>query len=589
MNIRPLTFAGCFGWLHAASSGSLGVVMCASWEYEASATRQSWRVLADRLAGAGLPTLRFDYPGCGDSLGSSDAPGAFEATLKSIGAACEALRERTGVHRVALVGLRLGASMALLAAETLDVESVAMIRPVVRGKSYMAEQRALARIVQTREAPQVRRDADPGALEVEGYRLGPESVERIVKIDLLASDRPAPERVLIAGEPGSTQYDALREKLVMRRAFVTRLDLAEVAGWAPVPVPVPPPLIDCDAIAAWLKSAATPQPLRPVEEPSLETATFRETAMAFGPGRALTGILCRPTRGRPEAERHAALFLNTGANSHIGAGRAAVFHARGLAERGITSLRMDILGVGDSAWTNEGPLSAIHHAERSRDVSEAIDELRALRLDEISLIGVCSGAFLAFQTALADPRVHRILLANPQFWLPPTPEKLADPMKGAYGSTSGYLTKFMSMTTWRRMLGGELKLSTLRGIAGELVERLVSRARAAWQRAKAKCLRRSLGPGKLVDHLRQLEARGCQVQLVLSEGDPARETLAALLPGGDLGALDGLIRIVAAEGADHAFVMRRTREEFLELLSEFLGAPKDADMTRASELREKAA
>jgi len=321
----------------------------------------------------------------------------------------------------------------------------------------------------------------------------------------------------------------------------------------------------------------------------LETATFREAAIAFGGGRALAGILCRPTRVREDTERRAAIFLNTGANSHIGAGGTAVYQARGLAERGIASLRMDILGIGDSAWTNEGPLSAIHQAERSRDVSEAIDELSALHLDEIALIGVCSGAFLAFQSALADPRVSRILLANPQFWLPPTPEKLADPLKGAYGSTWGYVSKFFSVSTWRRALGGELKLATLRGIAREISARMASRGLAAVQRASARWLRRSLGQGKLVAQLRKLQARGCQVRLLLSEGDPAWETLAALIPGGDLRVLDGLMEIVAAEGADHAFVMRRTREEFLQRISEFLGAPGDGQPRYATPIRDRAA
>jgi pimeloyl-ACP methyl ester carboxylesterase len=580
MNLRPLTFAGCFGWLHQATAGSLGVVMCASWEYEAAATRRSWRVLADRLAEAGLPTLRFDYTGCGDSLGAADAPGAFEAMQASIGAACEALRERAGVDRVALVGLRLGAAMALLATEALDLEAVAMIRPVVRGKSYIAEQRALARLVQSREAPEVRRDADPGAIEVEGFRLSPESLERIARIDLLASDRPAPPRVLIACEPGSTQYELLREKLVGRGAFVTRLDLAEVAGWAPAPVPIPPPLADCDAIATWLKSAATPGTPRPAEGPCLETQTFRESAMAFGAGRALTGILCAPTRPRAECKRRLAILLNTGANSHIGAGRAAVIQARGLAERGVASLRMDIFGIGDSGWTREGPLSAIHHAERSRDVSDAIDALSTLHFDEIALVGVCSGAFLAFQTALADPRVNRILLANPQFWLPPAPESLADPLQGAYGSTSTYAWKLLSPTTWRRALVGELKLKAVLGIGREIAGRLFGRVHAKWRR-------RASNEGDLVALLRRLQTRGCEVQLVLSEGDPAREALLGHLPGRDFSALDGVMRIIEAEGADHAFVMRRTRQAFLEWLGEFLGAPKDA--RRETATRDEAA
>jgi pimeloyl-ACP methyl ester carboxylesterase len=568
--------------------------MCASWEYEACATHQSWRVLADRLAEAEMPTLRYDYPGCGDSLGDSDTPGAFEAMQKSISAACGALRSRTGVHRVALVGLRLGASMALLAAETLEIEAVALIRPVVRGKSYLAEQRALARLVQARERWRDRRETDPGALEVEGFRLSPESVERIAKIDLVASDRPAPRRVLIAGEPGSIQYEALRDKLVAQSVSITRIDLAEVAGWAPaVAVPVPPPLADCDVIAAWLKGSNNPQTSSPTWGPGPQDATFPEyattelasptaeglglqdsifveAAMTFGPGGALSGILCRPSR--VSSKTSAVIFLNTGANSHIGAGRATVFHARSLAARGIASLRMDIFGIGDSSWTKEGPLSAIHHAERSSDVSQAINELRMLHFEEISLVGVCSGAFLAFQTALEDSRVDGILIANPRFWLPLTSNELADPMSGFYDPTPVYVKKFVSLTTWRRAIGGELKLPTMYSIARELGARSARRAFSTMQRAQAKLFPRSIGPGKLVPQLRQLAARGCRMRLLLSEGDPGWEALAALLPGGDLAVLDGLLPIVIAEGADHALVTRRTREEFSRLLCDFLEA-----------------
>ena len=127
--MEAVSFAGCFGWLHQGGGGALGVVLCGSWEYEALATHQSWRVLADRLAEAGLPTLRFDYLGAGDSLGASQAPGALDAAVGSIKAAVAFLRQSAGVNCVALVGLRLGAALAMLAAEECEVEAAVLIRP----------------------------------------------------------------------------------------------------------------------------------------------------------------------------------------------------------------------------------------------------------------------------------------------------------------------------------------------------------------------------------------------------------------------------------------------------------------------------
>jgi hypothetical protein len=69
----PVTFAGCFGWLHPAP-GRRGVVLCNAWGQEALCAHRSWRLLAMDLAAAGLPTLRFDYPGTGDSLDDPETP-----------------------------------------------------------------------------------------------------------------------------------------------------------------------------------------------------------------------------------------------------------------------------------------------------------------------------------------------------------------------------------------------------------------------------------------------------------------------------------------------------------------------------------
>jgi len=574
--MRLVTFAECFGWLHQASDSRLGVVMCASWEYEAAAVGQTWRVFADRLANAGLPTLRFDYPGCGDSLGTSEAPGAFDNALASISAAAETLRAQAGVDRIALVGHRLGAALALMAAETLDAEAVALIRPVVRGKTFVAEQRALSRILQAREGVAVRRDSEPGVLVVEGFRLSPESLERIGKIDLTGLKEPGPKRVLIAGEPCSAQYDVLNDSLVARGASVTRYDLSEVAGWAPALIPVEPPLADCDSISSWLQVDAESRVLRPIsktrwptESAALRTGSFQEAAIAFGPAQSLTGILCRPARTVAGAASRAVVFLNTGANSHIGAGRTAVLHARDLAEFGIASFRIDIKGLGDSAWTMEGPLSAIHYAERAADVSAAIDVLKGKNYDDITLVGICSGAFLAFQCALNDSRVDRVLLANPQFWLQPSAQQIVDSMDDTYGSFTAYTAMLFKKETWQRIFDGHPKIARDAQILSVLTARAFKRTREAVQRASSVLFRPEPKGSELSSLLAKLKARDCEAMLVLSEGDPARGILEGLLPGVDFGAVEGL-RIIDAHGADHTFVMPRTRNEFFRLICDCL-------------------
>ena len=63
-----VSFGDCFGWFHPAA-GNKAVLLCGALGYEGFCAHHPWRILADQLQAAGLPALRFDYQGTGDSLG----------------------------------------------------------------------------------------------------------------------------------------------------------------------------------------------------------------------------------------------------------------------------------------------------------------------------------------------------------------------------------------------------------------------------------------------------------------------------------------------------------------------------------------
>jgi len=348
ISMTPVSFGGCFGWVHQAAGGSRGVVLCAASGSEALGAHQSWRVLADRLAAEGLPTLRFDYPGYGDSLGDDGDPGAIEASVGSIRQAVNQLREQTGVTEVALIGLRLGAAFAIEAAlGDATVDRLALVTPVVRGKGFLVEQRALAKVI--------------------AARGGANAVDAIARIDLQSLDQPPARRILIVGEPGARRYDAFALKLKQLGCSVATLELSEVAAWRPSTIPAPPPLEDIQSIVDWVREGAYPKPAHPVAASGIETETFVESILQFGDANRLIGVLCRPRVEVKTRAGQALIFLNTGANHHMGSGRTAVEHARFLAAQGYASLRMDCLGIGDSDWLPQGPLAVIHHDERAVD------------------------------------------------------------------------------------------------------------------------------------------------------------------------------------------------------------------------------
>ena len=142
--MRPVELRGVSAGCIRSADGR-GVVLCNSFGYEQLSVHRVWRGLADQFAAAGLPALRFDWHGSGNSVGDYADPERVRAWLESVRGAVALLRAETGVSEVALVGLRLGATLATLVAEELgDVESLALLAPVVSGKAYVREMRALS-------------------------------------------------------------------------------------------------------------------------------------------------------------------------------------------------------------------------------------------------------------------------------------------------------------------------------------------------------------------------------------------------------------------------------------------------------------
>lgn len=120
-------------------AGEVGAILVVGGaQCRAGSHRQSV-TLARQLANAGLPCLRFDLPGLGDSPGT---PYAFEDTAPQLCAAIDALfHHQPDLKRVALWGLCDGASAALLFVQKqLDarVAGLALLNPWMRSEASLA-------------------------------------------------------------------------------------------------------------------------------------------------------------------------------------------------------------------------------------------------------------------------------------------------------------------------------------------------------------------------------------------------------------------------------------------------------------------
>jgi pimeloyl-ACP methyl ester carboxylesterase len=98
--------------------------------------------IAQMLADAGFHVFRFDYYGTGDSAGN-DADVDLTQWRANVLTAVQELRDVSGLNKIRLVGLRLGAALAFLAADEVEPDLIVLWDPVVRGEEYLHELKSL--------------------------------------------------------------------------------------------------------------------------------------------------------------------------------------------------------------------------------------------------------------------------------------------------------------------------------------------------------------------------------------------------------------------------------------------------------------
>ena len=119
---------------------AVGVLIIVGGPQCRSGSHRHFRLLASRLSADGVPVMRFDHRGIGDSCGTAQG---FESIEPDIGAAIgEFLSQCPTVRKVVLWGLCDGASAALLYCQSIRDERVAglvLLNPWVRSEQSLAK------------------------------------------------------------------------------------------------------------------------------------------------------------------------------------------------------------------------------------------------------------------------------------------------------------------------------------------------------------------------------------------------------------------------------------------------------------------
>jgi pimeloyl-ACP methyl ester carboxylesterase len=208
------------------------VLLCNPFGEEAARAHRMFRVLATQLERAGYAALRFDYSGTGDSLGDGRAA-TVDAWLGDIALAAARLRTATGATRLAVVGLRFGATLAALAcARELRPRHLVLWDPVIDGAAYLRELVAQHRAYMREEMGEGWIDrlaiaSDGMPAEALGAPIGTTLGHQIAAIDLSAM-APGAEQVTVITTRMTAGVERLRPRLP---AWTRWLELAESPAW----------------------------------------------------------------------------------------------------------------------------------------------------------------------------------------------------------------------------------------------------------------------------------------------------------------------------------------------------------------------
>jgi pimeloyl-ACP methyl ester carboxylesterase len=595
--MKPIAFGGRFGWLHPGQ-GTHGVVICSPFGHEEPWCHKGIRYLAEELSAYGIPTLRFDYLATGDSAGVDGNAHHFDAFVSDIVAAVERLKE-TGVMRVTLCGLRLGATMAALASRRCEVDSLVLLAPVTRGRAYLRELAALRKVWLDNLAEPLRSAQRDKPFNVLGQIYSDKLCSELDALDLSKSmDEHAsiPARVLVL-DARSRASAALCSTLRGRGAEVETAVMEGYFEYVDETKSSVVPACALERVAQWIADGTPDTRVRSQankgarpsvsldDEAIIETPEARERPVIFG-ANGLFGILCEP-RGRL-AFGPVMLITNTAGSVHHGDSRLSVRIAREMARRGIASMRIDARGIGDSPpRTAQGPLDlvpSIHANTTIEDVGTAAAWLKRKGYHTVISFGICSGAYSALRASLVEPALTAVIAVNIARFHIPEGMSMADLEELQRNSMKRVGPAIFKPSKWWLVLSGKRSFRPIaQAVASNLIARLRShRLDLPGNRDAVPEVDALTDPHGVVH---ALERKGVRTLFIYGSGDEGMEQLNAHFGkrGKKLSRFSN-VKAVVFDELDHALFDPRASakvvalsEAFIKDLNQKATAPKVAD------------
>jgi pimeloyl-ACP methyl ester carboxylesterase len=278
---------------------------------------------------------------------------------------------------------------------------------------------------------------------------------------------------------------------------------------------------------------------------------MKESAVLFGKYNNLVGIITDPPPTNIPPSPVAVLLLNSGFIHRVGPGRLYTKLARSLAKAGLTVLRFDFSGVGDSEPTKDQSryeVSTVHEAQ------EAMDLLSSTRgINKFILMGICSGANHSLRIASSDPRVVGAVPIESYTYIT------------ASYYIHYYLRHSLNLRTWLNLFKGNIKLFRsfrfLIEILKKAAEPLPAESDPTWLLPPVE---------KIVSNIRALVERGVFLCFIYAKGSAAYYNYRThvMKVSRELRS-QKRIQLIEFEEADHTFTPLSQQDSIIKAICEW--------------------
>ncbi len=274
---------------------------------------------------------------------------------------------------------------------------------------------------------------------------------------------------------------------------------------------------------------------------------MKESSILFGDTRSLVGVITEPDEGAPSAQL-GCLLLNAGAIHRVGPQRLYVRLARRLAELGVTSLRFDYSGIGDSRLRPDHLPFADAALAEARNAMDVLEATRGIR--RFLAVGVCWGADNALRLCRADTRLVGGGLIDFYFVL-----SLHHWMR-LYGG------RVLSARSWIHLLRGRSPAFRM-GVAAAAESLRLRRSRGR-TRPTEDGVMPVKPPTEVLADLRALANRGVELCFVFTRGSASWDHYHhRFRPALEAHARAGRAQLRFLSGADHLFTLQHCQRELL--------------------------